>query len=369
MSHSSHRLGGPRPKERNGLIRTRLFAVTGLAAAAVMGAGVSLAATHAATSSTSNTINGCYNTKTGEMYYLPAGHTCSSGTKGIHWNVTGPKGATGPAGPKGATGAAGTDGKNGTNGTNGVSPTVTALAAGNANCPGGGDAITDASGKTTYVCNGTSYEPVTATASIAVTNDPDSGYNSEPEELSTGGIWALDDWTLNITITRHAAANLSKCVNAPTGNATCYYYTGTAGISGTFQTLAGAYSPGIKDTPINGIVQGTMTASYDFEFYADSGSLSSTNVPAAINNLNNQAFAGTSDAKLYAGFFPAGTDIQNSSTSSPSATVNQPDWVFNYLATSENCTSPLVQETWSDSYDVTEADGGDITGNCVAATS
>ena len=51
----------------------------------------------------------------------------------------------GPAGPGGAQGAAGTDG---------VSPTVAQLTAGDANCPNGGAAITDAANHTAYVCNG-----------------------------------------------------------------------------------------------------------------------------------------------------------------------------------------------------------------------
>ena len=45
-------------------------------------------------------------------------------------------------------------GTNGTNGTNGVSPSVTQLTVGNANCPTGGAAITDAGNSTAYVCNG-----------------------------------------------------------------------------------------------------------------------------------------------------------------------------------------------------------------------
>jgi len=36
----------------------------------------------------------------------------------------------------------------------GVSPTVSQLAAGDANCPAGGAAITDAAGSTAYVCSG-----------------------------------------------------------------------------------------------------------------------------------------------------------------------------------------------------------------------
>jgi hypothetical protein len=260
--------------------------------------------------------------------------TCPPGDFLITLGETGPAGPPGPAGPAGATGPAGPAGPQGP--------------AGPAGPPG-------------------TYTPLTATASVAVTNDPDSGYNTEPEELSTGGIWALDDWTLNVTLTRHSAADLSKCANAPAGSATCYYYTGTAGIAGTFQTLAGANSPGIKDTPITGIVQGTMTGGYDFEFYADSGDLSAAGVPASVDNLNNQAFAGTSDAALYAGFFPAGTTFESGGATQTAGAVSQPDWVFNYLASSEVCAAGSKQETWSDSYNVPEKAAGDITGTCVPA--
>ena len=47
----------------------------------------------------------------------------------------------------------------GTNGKDGVSPTVTQLVAGDSHCNAGGAAITDASGNTAYVCNGTDGEP------------------------------------------------------------------------------------------------------------------------------------------------------------------------------------------------------------------
>jgi hypothetical protein len=306
------------------MIMTRFLAVTGLAAAAVMGAGVSLAATHTGASSTSTTVHACVNNKTHQLYQRH-GASCPRGYTALSWNITGPRGATGPRGPRGATGPAGPQGP-----------------------------------------AGTSFTPVTATASIEISNDPDSGYNPETLELTTGGIWALDNWDATITLVRHSAVELSNCSNAPAGNAACYYYTGSVGINGTFQTVPGATSPGIKDVPITGIVQGTMTASYNLEFYADSGSLSSSGVPATIDNLNNESFAGTSSAQMYASFFPAGTDIVSSSGP---GLVNQPNWEFNYLATSENCTAPQVQETWSDSYNVPEADGGDITGVCTTPSS
>jgi hypothetical protein len=51
-------------------------------------------------------------------------------------------------------GAKGDPGLQGSPGHDGVGPTVAQLAVGNANCPAGGAAITDASGSTAYVCSG-----------------------------------------------------------------------------------------------------------------------------------------------------------------------------------------------------------------------
>lgn len=80
----------------------------------------------------------------------------------------------------------------------------------------------------------------------------------------------------------------------------------------------------------------------------------------------NQYAAGSAIAKVYAPFFPKGTTIASSSGAN---VVAQPDWMFHYLATSENCSSGQVQETWTDSYNVPEAQGGDITGVCATASS
>jgi hypothetical protein len=78
-------------------------------------------------------------------------------------------GPQGPAGPVGAAGAAGAAGQQGPAGNDGQGVTVTQLAAGNANCPGGGAAVTSASGNA-YVCNsssggsGVQVQPVIADA-------------------------------------------------------------------------------------------------------------------------------------------------------------------------------------------------------------
>lgn len=317
------------------MIFNRYLAAGAAVAIVAAGAGTGLAVAHPSASSPV-TYTACVKDNT--ITYINEGtRTCPSGDRTFTWNQAGPAGPAGATGLTGATGATGATGPAGATGPQGPAGPA-----------------------------GASYEPVTATAAISVTNDPDSGYNSEPLELPTGGIWALDDFTMNITIDRHSAVDLSNCANAPSGNASCYYYTGTVGINGTFQSLAGANSPGIKDVPINGIVQGTLNAAYDFEFYADSGSLSSADVPVSVNNLNGQYALGTGSANWYLPFFPAGTDIYGADGAGANE-VNQPDWVFNYVATSETCGAGYQQETWSDSYNVKEADGGDITGNCVAS--
>jgi hypothetical protein len=177
---------------------------------------------------------------------------------------------------------------------------------------------------------------------------------------ANGGIWALDNFTFNINITRHGAADLSKCSNAPAGNATCYYYTGSAAIDGTFTSLGGNTVSPQGGKPMTGVVQGTLNGAYNFEFYADSGSPSAQDVPATIDNTDETFAAGTSDSAWYATFFPAGTKITSSAGDN---LVAQPDYSFTYLATSENCTTPQKQETMLEAFN---GNTGDITGNCTS---
>ena len=73
-------------------MRNRILAVAGLAAAAVMGAGVSLAATAPGASST--TIHGCENSKTRALY-VRHGRSCGKGYTPLAWNQTGPQGPSG----------------------------------------------------------------------------------------------------------------------------------------------------------------------------------------------------------------------------------------------------------------------------------
>ena len=107
---------------------------------------------YAAIPDAAGVIHGCYRTSTddqkGQLRVVEDPASCRSNESAIQWNETG---VAGPAGPAGADGRDGADGEDGADGS---SPTVAQLAAGDANCPAGGAAITDAAGTTAYVCSG-----------------------------------------------------------------------------------------------------------------------------------------------------------------------------------------------------------------------
>lgn len=97
-----------------------------LAASALLG-GVAWAAIP----DSGGVIQGCYNN--GGNLKVVDELPCPKGWTSLPWNQEGPKGDPG---------------------TDGVSPTVTQLSPGDANCPTGGAALVDATGSTAYVCNG-----------------------------------------------------------------------------------------------------------------------------------------------------------------------------------------------------------------------
>ena len=317
--------------KKTGWFRRRILGVpvaaVAVIAAVLLGGTYALAATSAVSTAKPGALYGCL-TKSGTVVN---GTTSAAKFKGCPRGDTaftvasvpgppgapGKTGATGPAGPPGKTGATGPQGPPGPPGM-----------------------------------------PVTATSSIAVTENPDSGYTSQLLTLPNGSIWALDNFTATYNLVRHGAVALSNCSGAPAGNSACYYYTGDVAINGTWQSLPGANSPNTPVTPISGLQQGNLTAGFHVEFYADSGALSSANVPATVNNLNDKFAAGSGDPKWFETFFPAGTVVQN---------VNQPDWSFTYNDTSENCAAGTAPETWTDAYNVPEGSGGNITGTCVTA--
>jgi hypothetical protein len=118
-----------------------------LLAAAVLGAlvatGLAGGIALAAIPGPDGVIQGCYDS--GGNVKVVSALPCPRNYTPFQWNQSGPQGEPG------APGAPGTPG---TPGANGVSPSVTALAAGDPNCPAGGAAITDAAGSTAYVCSG-----------------------------------------------------------------------------------------------------------------------------------------------------------------------------------------------------------------------
>jgi hypothetical protein len=119
----------------------RIRGVRGRRAAAV--AAVALIAAggaYAAIPGADGVINGCYRTSTedqkGQLRVVEDPGSCRNNEQAIQWSQRGPQG------PPGEDGA------------DGVGPTVAQLPAGDANCPRGGAAITDAAGTTAYVCSG-----------------------------------------------------------------------------------------------------------------------------------------------------------------------------------------------------------------------
>lgn len=121
--------------------RDLIAAAAGALAASALAGGVALAAIPDG----GGVISGCYLKVGGILRVIDTSKNekcLNSFEVPISWNQ------------KGLRGDPGANGVNGVNGTNGVSPKVTQLDAGNANCPAGGAAITDANGSTAYVCGG-----------------------------------------------------------------------------------------------------------------------------------------------------------------------------------------------------------------------
>lgn len=107
--------------------RDFVAAATGALAASALAGGVAWATIP----DSGGVIQGCYNN--GGNLKVVSELPCPKGYTSLPWNQQGPKGDPG---------------------TDGVSPAVTQLSQGDANCPSGGAALTDASGSTAYVCNG-----------------------------------------------------------------------------------------------------------------------------------------------------------------------------------------------------------------------
>jgi hypothetical protein len=114
-------------------------AAAGAAATIVLGGSVAWAAIPDA----AGLIHGCHKLNNGQLRVVESADDCHPSERAIDWNQTGQQGPPG---------------MDGSDGTDGVSPSVTPLAAGDANCPAGGAAITDAAGSVAYVCSGQAGE-------------------------------------------------------------------------------------------------------------------------------------------------------------------------------------------------------------------
>ena len=117
----------------------RTFVAATVVAGVGVCCGIALAAVTLPFSGDGNTINGCYSDRGRLVLLTPSAPECGKKFQPIQWSVTGPQGRAG------------------TNGTNGVSPTVTQLSPGDAHCPAGGAAITDAANSIAYVCSGAAF--------------------------------------------------------------------------------------------------------------------------------------------------------------------------------------------------------------------
>jgi hypothetical protein len=159
------------------------------------------------------------------------------------------------------------------------------------------------------------------------------------------GDWAHAIFSANATVVLHGAVPIYHCGGTPTnGISSCYFYTGSVALNGSFTTLSGAKSPN-AGTTINGIVAGPLSGASDFEFYATSNAPSASFVPPSLNDVNvNPA---TTDWPE--GFFAPGTHFGGE---------HAIHWSVEYNA-------PSTCETWVDAYsndNGTTNSPGDITG-------
>jgi hypothetical protein len=148
-------------------------------------------------------INGCYGKIAGVVRVIDVakGEKCVPSLETpLSWNQKGQKGEPG------LPGAAGAPGTNGADGDDGVSPTVAQLAQGDANCPAGGAAITDAHGSTAFVCSGQPFSGTFTSPSgeysMSVT---DAGIS-----LARGGTPVVQISGSSIEITGHEVAVTSE---------------------------------------------------------------------------------------------------------------------------------------------------------------
>ena len=232
----------------------RLLVAAAVLAVASVCSGIALAAVVLPFSGEGNTINGCYADNGDLVLLTPKVPTCPKKYAPIQWNVTGPQGTPGA------------------NGTNGVSPTVTQLTVGNANCPTGGAAITDASNSTAYVCNGQAGadgDPFSGTftagnysINVTTTGITLSGPNSRKIILDNSGM-TLDGSVLPVTI-----KGVDVKVDAITASlkgavAVSVEGAGVAELNGGIVKLGGSCTAGTPVAKVGSMVAGTTVVTGD----------------------------------------------------------------------------------------------------------
>jgi hypothetical protein len=247
----------------------------------------------------------------------------------------GPKGADGDRGPAGPKGAAGAKGDTGAAGAAGPQGPAGAEGPQGPQGPAGPAGSTGATG-----AQGPAGESAmqTLTASTQV-----SGW------LENGG-WATDTYTRTLTLTRQYQVPSTACKGTPV----CWFYTGTIADNGNFVAVDGHASPNISfSTTLTGAVTGTMVGGGTFEFYATSGDIDASRVPAAQVGKTG----GVTTANWGRLAFPSGTTFINSSGTSPLTAYK---WVY-----SAGC----PEQTWVDQINPGDDGKGTGDGNITAACS
>lgn len=140
------------------------------AIAVVVAIALTATVTAAAATSSSSTVKGCWNLKT-RVLTLRAGSSCSSGTRAIEWNVTGPKGIQGKQGLRGSQGI---QGKQGTPGEAMAWASVNVYGLIEASTPNVTSVVPDVAGVTGLFCVNLSITNAQV-ATVTISDGVDSG--------------------------------------------------------------------------------------------------------------------------------------------------------------------------------------------------
>ncbi len=225
-------------------------------------------------------IQGCYDN--GGNLKVVNSLPCPKNWTPLQWSQTGPPGVDGTNGTNGTDGTNGADGEDG---ADGLSPTVEQLDEGDANCPAGGAAITDANNVTAYVCSGQAgadgegftgtYTAGNYSISVTTSGITLSGPSSRKIEM-TDGATTIDAGLLPLSIdsgsfdldalTIDAAATTTASIKGGVsfrgeGAATAEIKGGAATVidGGIIDLGAGCTNPVAKVTSLVLINAGTLT--------------------------------------------------------------------------------------------------------------